>query len=141
MSVYPSALVLPGRALADWSSSLASRTPQRNRNEMGETTVNKTWRKLANPKKIKRLENAHCVQDAMDVERSGPKPLSSRWRIAHLGAGSATDVSAVATVLTAQTMMLPEPAANTPPASVTFRKRRRSAKLPRNFTPSAQVSA
>ena len=42
-----------------------------------------------------------------------------------LGAGSATDVSAVATVLTAQTMMLPEPAANAPPASVTFRKRRR----------------
>jgi hypothetical protein len=58
MSVYPSALALPGRALADWSSSLASRTPQRNRNEVGETTVNKT---LANPKKIKRLENAHCV--------------------------------------------------------------------------------
>src|SRR6267378_7511364 len=44
------------------------RTPQRNRNELGETTVNKTWRDhTAAARKINNLEDIHCVRDAGTV--------------------------------------------------------------------------
>src|SRR5882724_1665531 len=40
------------------------RTPQRNRNELVETTVNKTWRKHAAAIEINNLEDIHCVRNA-----------------------------------------------------------------------------
>jgi hypothetical protein len=48
-----------------WLPPFSLRTSQRNRNELGETTVNKTWRKIpAAAIKINNLEDIHCVRDA-----------------------------------------------------------------------------
>jgi hypothetical protein len=42
------------------------RTPQRNRNELGETTVNKNGMEtIATARKINNLEHTHCVRDAV----------------------------------------------------------------------------
>jgi len=41
--------------------SFSVRTPQQNRNELGETTLNKTWRKHCGSPKNQNLEDIHCV--------------------------------------------------------------------------------
>jgi len=41
--------------------SFSVRTPQQNRNELGETTLNKTWRKHCRSPKNQNLEDIHCV--------------------------------------------------------------------------------
>jgi hypothetical protein len=64
--------------------------PQRNRNELGETIVNKTGSEgAATVRKINNLENVHCVRDTMTLKvgsehchfataRIRPEPLSVR---------------------------------------------------------------
>jgi hypothetical protein len=60
-----------------WLPPFSLRTSQRNRNELGETTVNKTWRKIpAAAIKINNLELKSDEFSALLIDASGLQPIA-----------------------------------------------------------------
>jgi hypothetical protein len=68
-----------------WTKAAARfflRTPQRNRNELGETTVNKTRRKHPSPRE-ENLEDTHCVRDAGNCPLQTATISECQYRCCH----------------------------------------------------------